>query len=79
MIIFNKKGVMVSINGLEELHHFAALIGLKRVFFKAHAARPHYLLHHRWMRKKAARFGAVEATDRQVAAAARRLAGVVAV
>lgn len=44
---------------IEELHQFAASIGLKRAWFQNHAALPHYDLTE-WKRMFAVRQGAVE-------------------
>lgn len=49
----------------EELHAFAARIGLKRAWFQAKSSGPHYDLT-KGRREVAIRLGAVEHTDRQM-------------
>lgn len=59
-------------DSLDELHHFASQLGLKRRWFQLMASYPHYDIPVD-LREKALRLGAKIADRRQIILAARRL------
>eukprot|EP00747_Dinoflagellata_sp_TGD_P150320 gnl/TRDRNA2_/TRDRNA2_177097_c2_seq1.p2 gnl/TRDRNA2_/TRDRNA2_177097_c2~~gnl/TRDRNA2_/TRDRNA2_177097_c2_seq1.p2 ORF type:complete len:102 (+),score=3.88 gnl/TRDRNA2_/TRDRNA2_177097_c2_seq1:60-365(+) len=59
-------------DSLEELHQFAAKIGLRRAWFQRAASYPHYDITVS-VRTKALRLGAIAATRPEIIASAKRL------
>jgi len=57
---------LVSTDGIDDLHRFAAKIGLKRRSFQRHARHPHYDILFRQRAERAYRLGAQRVTSREL-------------
>jgi hypothetical protein len=65
-----KKSCHMYADDLDELHYFAAKLGMKRSWFQQHRLLPHYDLTPA-MRAKAVRLGAIEQSREELAAILR--------
>lgn len=59
-------GVHLIADSVEELHRFAAGIGLRRAWFQGHPRHPHYDLTTPRKRNQAVRHGARRVTSREI-------------
>jgi hypothetical protein len=65
MVYFDNAGHMIA-DTKEELHDFAKMIGLKREWYQEKGRKSHYDLTTERMRRKAARYGAVRVSPKEI-------------
>ncbi len=67
MLYYDQIGHLISDTSLEELHSFARMVGLKRVWFQKEGTRQaHYDLTTERMKKKARALGAVRISPKEL-------------